>query len=345
MPDSIQTVFGPVPSRRLGRSLGIDPIPLKTCNWNCVYCQLGRTSHLEMNRREWVPSRLILEQVDRALASGRGEGIDWITFVGSGEPLLHSGLGMLIRRIKERTRLPVAVITNGSLLWMQEVREDLAAADAVLPSLDAGSPELYRLVDRPHRALTFERHVEGLVAFREVYRGKLWLEVMLLAGVNDGEEALRDLARHIDRIRPDAVHLDVPSRPPAEPWVRPATEEGLMRAAAILGDLAQVVHPVEGSFELGEAGDVVEAVLTIVTRHPMRQDQLERALARWTPGDVENALKQLETSGRVQRIQRLGTTFWTAAGSRYARRTGRRVARRLGLDAETESPDERTGGP
>lgn len=136
-------VFGPVPSRRLGKSLGIDTIPLKTCNWNCVYCQLGRTIPLNNKRSEYFPSDAILTELEQALASHSSGEIDWVTFVGSGEPTLHSGLGRLIRQVKTRTDLPVAVITNGSLFYLPEVRQDIGVADAVLPTLDAGTAELY----------------------------------------------------------------------------------------------------------------------------------------------------------------------------------------------------------
>ncbi len=316
MNGTIEAVFGPVPSQRLGRSLGIDPVPLKTCDWNCVYCQLGRSDRLELERREWVPAARILEQLERALRTERA--IDWITFVGSGEPLLHSELGTMIRRVRAMTAIPVAVITNGSLLWMPEVRRELLEADAVLPSLDAGSPELYRRINRPHGKLTFERHTAGLEAFSRQYRGRLWLEVMLVAGLNDSEEALRDIAAWVDRIGPDEVHLAFPTRPPAEPWVRPPDDEALMRAAAILGERARIVHPAEGTFDLGGYTDVLDAVVGIVTRHPMRADQLERSLGRWDPETVRDALERLERSGRVRRIERFGTVFWTAAGSRYA---------------------------
>ncbi len=335
----LKAVFGPVPSRRLGRSLGIDPIPLKTCNWNCVYCQLGRTARVVKERREWVPEGLILDQVREALERHPPDEIDWVTFVGSGEPTLHSGLGRLIRGVKAMTPIPVAVITNGSLLFRPEVREELLAADAVLPSLDAGNEDLYRKINRPHGSLDFARHVEGLEAFRREYRGRFWLEIMLLDGVNDDEASLRDLAGIVQRIRPDAVHLDVPSRPPAESWVRPATEEGLMRASAILGDLARVVHPVEGTFDLGGYDDVLDAVIGIITRHPMREDQLERSLARWSAGEVREALEKLRADGRATVVERLGARFWSAAGARYgspAAARGRRQRR--------GSAAERNGG-
>jgi wyosine [tRNA(Phe)-imidazoG37] synthetase (radical SAM superfamily) len=310
-------VFGPVPSRRLGQSLGIDTIPLKTCNWNCVYCQLGRTIPLTNERREYVPTEDILVEVEQALRSRENEKIDWVTFVGSGEPTLHSRFGELIRCVKALTTLPVAVITNGSLLFKPEVREELSAADAVLPTLDAGTVELYRQINRPHPQITFERLVDGLIAFREKYRGKLWVEVMLVRGLNDTSQTLEDIAKVLLRVKPDAVHINLPTRPPAETWVQPADSEGLMRALSILGNIAEVVYPAEGSFDLSNDENIVDAVIAIISRHPMRQDELERTLARWSPGQVSETLAELEASGRAQIVERYGTRFWSATPARY----------------------------
>jgi wyosine [tRNA(Phe)-imidazoG37] synthetase (radical SAM superfamily) len=310
-------VYGPVPSRRLGQSLGVDTIPLKTCNWNCVYCQLGRTVPLTNKRREYFPRADILTEVKAALGNHRPGEIDWVTFVGSGEPTLHSGIGWLIRHVKTLTNLPVAVITNGSLLYLPEVCYDLAEADVVMPSLDAGTAVLYRQIIRPHPEATFDRLVAGLVDFRQVYRGKLWIEVMLVWGLNDTEESLQAIAAILRRIQPDEVHINLPTRPPAETWVRPSDEEGLMRARAIFGNIARVIHPAEGSFDLGGYETVVEAIIGIITRHPMRQEELERTLARWTPDHVSEALAELAAGGRAQMVERLGVRFWSAAPARY----------------------------
>ncbi len=310
-------VFGPVPSRRLGQSLGIDTIPLKTCNWNCVYCQLGRTMPLTNERREYVLDENILFEVQQILSSRANGGIDWVTFVGSGEPTLHLYLGEIIRRVKTLTALPVAVITNGSLLYLSEVRQELSAADAVLPTLDAGTAELYRKINRPHPDITFERLVDGLVAFRKEYRGKLWVEVMLVRGLNDTSQALEDIARVLQRVKPDAVHINLPTRPPAETWVQPPDEEGLMRAIAIFGNIAEVVHPAEGSFDLSGYENVVDAVVSIITRHPMRQDELERTLEHWSAGQVSEALADLAASGKAQTLVRHGQHFWSATPAHY----------------------------
>jgi wyosine [tRNA(Phe)-imidazoG37] synthetase (radical SAM superfamily) len=344
-------VFGPVPSRRLGRSLGIDTIPLKTCNWNCVYCQLGRTVPLTNEQREYYPRNDILTQVKEALARHSPGEIDWVTFVGSGEPTLHSGLGWLISRVKETTDLPLAVISNGSLLYLPKVRQALSLADVVMPSLDAGSADLYRQINRPHPEATFERLVEGLIAFRQAYQGKLWVEVMLVRGLNDGQKALQDIAKALGRIQPDEVHINLPTRPPAETWVQSPDEEGLMRARAIIGDIAEVVHPVEGTFELGGNESVVEAIMGIITRHPMCHEELERALTRWAPETITETLAELAASGQAQVVERFGTRFWSALAARYPDENhsltsapGRRHRRRPAEKKDAENEHKQSGG-
>lgn len=310
-------VFGPVPSRRLGQSLGVDTIPLKTCNWNCVYCQLGRTMPVTHARREYFPREEILAEIKYALALHPPGQIDWVTFVGSGEPTLHAGLGWLIQQTQELTTQPIAVITNGSLLYLPSVRRALAAADAVMPSLDAGTPELYRQINRPHPEATFQRLVDGLTAFRQMYQGQLWLEVMLVQGMNDSEQALLGIKKILEQVAPDRVHLNLPTRPPAETWVEAPDDEGLMRALAILGEVALVVHPAEGSFDLSKCDEVETAVIEIITRHPMRQEELERTLAAWAPEHVQAVLDSLAANNRVQIIERLGAKFWSTTPAHY----------------------------
>jgi len=310
----VKHVFGPVPSRRLGRSLGVDPIPFKTCNRNCVYCQLGYTAPLTCERKEYVPEDEIMAEIREAL---RTETPDWITFVGSGEPTLHSGIGRMLRAVKAFSGIPVAVITNGSLLYRPEVRGELSVADAVLPTLDAGSEDLYLRIDRPHPEFTFERLVEGLAAFRKEYRGKLWVEVMLVEGVNDSDEALADLARVLERVEPDEVHVNLPVRPPAVPWAHPANREGVDRAVSVLGAVARVVAPGTGTFERSHAGDPVEAILGIIQRHPLSEDDARLALREWGVGDVDAVLGILGGDPRLQLVPRGDRKFWCFAEGAY----------------------------
>jgi wyosine [tRNA(Phe)-imidazoG37] synthetase (radical SAM superfamily) len=313
----MEYVFGPVPSKRLGQSLGVDTIPLKTCNWNCVYCQLGRTRPITAQRREYYPTEKVAAEIREALETHRPGEIDWVTFVGSGEPTLHIGIGQLIQEAKRASDLPVAVITNGSLLYLPEVREALTPADAVMPTLDAGAPELYKRINRPHPTFTFQRLVDGLTDFRRVFAGKLWVEVMLVRGMNDTEEALTQIAHVMRQIQPDEIHISLPDRPPVEPWVQPPDQSSILLAAAVLGSVARVLSPAVGAFDLGPYGDPIEAILHIITRHPMRQEQLEAALEEWMPGHAAEALAQLEASGQAQVVERHGVRFWNAASSHF----------------------------
>jgi len=306
-------VFGPVPSRRLGRSLGIDPVPLKTCNFSCVYCQLGRTRRMTVKRRPFFGVTEIVAEVATALAHRQPTDIDWITLVGSGETTLCSRLGSLVYFVKSLSELPVAVITNGSMLYLPKVRTELAAADAVLPSLDAGTDELYRKINRPHSDLTFAQHVEGLVEFRKTYRGKLWVEVMLLGGINDSAAALGDIMAVLERVEPDEIHLSTPTRPPAERWVELPDSDGLDRAVSILGRVAKVLKPIAVEGDSTIEGDLVDGVLKIISRHPLQEIELQRMLARWVRGRVDETLAALVSSGEIKIVKRLGRRFWCAA--------------------------------
>jgi wyosine [tRNA(Phe)-imidazoG37] synthetase (radical SAM superfamily) len=272
---------------------------------------------LTNTRKAYFPPEDILVEARQALAEHADGEIDWVTFVGSGETCLHSGLGWLVRQVKAIINLPVAVITNGSLLYLPEVRKDLSAADAVLPSLDAGTPGLYHRINRPHPQVTFERLVDGLEAFRDEYQGQLWVEVMLVRGLNDSEAALLAIASVLERIRPDQVHLVLPTRPPAETWVQPPDDEGLFCARAILGDTAHVIHPASGSFDLSKTESLVDAIVGIITRHPMREDELVETLKNVSLGEVTATLTKLEKSGKVQVVERYGVRFWSASPAYY----------------------------
>jgi wyosine [tRNA(Phe)-imidazoG37] synthetase (radical SAM superfamily) len=314
----MEHVFGPVHSRRLGMSLGIDPIPLKTCNWNCIYCQLGRTIPLTNERREYFPRQEILDGIFLALDKHSPGEVDWVTFVGSGEPTLHTGLGWLIRGVKRVSTLPVAVITNGALLYLPDVRRELSAADAVLPSLDAGDARQYKKINRPWPALEFERIIEGMAAFRREYSGELWIEVMLVHRMNDSEQSLRQIASLIQAIHPDQVHINQPVRPPAEAWVLPPDEATILLAAEIFGEIAIVVPPTKVSIELSQDADIVQSILQIIHRHPMEECELLGALHRRRPEEVNENLRLLQISGRAQVVERYGQRYWSAAAALYS---------------------------
>jgi wyosine [tRNA(Phe)-imidazoG37] synthetase (radical SAM superfamily) len=318
-------VFGPVPSRRLGRSLGVDAVPLKTCNFSCVYCQLGRTRRRQLRRRSFVNVADVVAEIASVLARHTPDTIDWITFVGSGETTLYARLGTLIRFVKSMTDIPVAVITNGSLLHLPRVQRELEVADAVLTGLDAGSESLFRAVNRPHPTLSFDRHVNGLVEFGQAYGGRLWVEVMLIDGVNDSDQALTEVADVLSRVGPEEIHIITPSRPPAEPWVRSPTDEAVDRAVAILGEVARAVRPVASDAALDLDDDLVDAVFNIIARHPLGETELERLLCDWASGKVADALQALQDSGKVQVVRRSGRRFWCAAGLEFPDEIGPRI--------------------
>ena len=306
-------IFGPVPSRRLGKSLGVDTIPLKTCNWNCVYCQLGRSRPVVHERKDYYPPEDILQEIHETLAKVENGEIDWLTFVGSGEPTLHASIGWLIQKAKGITEIPIAVITNGSFLYDATVRHDLSTADAVLPTLDAGTPELYKKINRPHPEASHKRLVNGLVTFRDEYHGKLWVEVMLIRNLNDSEQALQDLEKVMQQIQPDKIHITLPERPPAETWVEPADEEGIMRAQAILGEAAEVAHPAVGTFTIQTKGSLKESILSIITRHPMRKEDLAGILSDQPLNAIGKALFALESEKQARAVERYGVDFWSAS--------------------------------
>jgi wyosine [tRNA(Phe)-imidazoG37] synthetase (radical SAM superfamily) len=304
-------VFGPVSSKRLGQSLGVDLLPSKSCTWNCVYCQLGRTKEYVTERREFFPKEEILSEILDAVSSGKK--IDWITFVGSGETTLYKGLDWLIAGVKKATEIPVAVITNGSLLSLPEVRKELLEADAVLPSLNAGSAELFERIDRPAPGFTFEKHVEGLRLFRQEYRGKLWVEVMLIRGLNDSEAALNDMAEALAEIRPDMIHLVLPTRPAPESMVGIPDEELVQRAVFILSAAAPVLHPAKGEMNLGSAENLLDTVSAIASRHPVQERELEAALSKLFAGDaakIRKALDSLFASGRFDKVRQGEELYW-----------------------------------
>jgi wyosine [tRNA(Phe)-imidazoG37] synthetase (radical SAM superfamily) len=308
---TMKHVFGPVSSKRLGQSLGVDLLPSKSCTWNCIYCQLGKTQQFITERCEFFPKEEILAEILETVRSGKK--IDWITFVGSGETTLCIGLDWLIAEVKKATAIPVAVITNGSLFCDSEVRRELLDADAVLPSLNAGSPELFERIDRPAPGFTFEKHIEGLRLFRQEYRGKLWVEVMLMAGLNDSDAALQDMANVLKEICPDMIHLVLPTRPAPEIFVGIPDEELVQRAVFILSAAAPVLHPAKGEMTLGSVENLLDTVASIASRHPLQEIELEAALGKLFAGDsakIREAMDMLLASGCFDKVRQGGELYW-----------------------------------
>ncbi|MDI6711386.1 MAG: radical SAM protein [Bacillota bacterium] len=302
-------VFGPVPSRRLGRSLGIDPVPFKTCTYDCIYCQLGRTTHKTLERREFFPVKMILDETRRKLDAGPKP--DYITLSGSGEPTLHSGTGDIIAGIKQMTSTPVAVLTNGSLLWLPEVRHALLQADLVMPSLDAGDAQLFAFVNRPDPGLSFQQMVEGLVSFRDEYKGAIWLEVLLLAGVTALEAEVLKLARLIDRIKPDKVLLNTVVRPPAEDFALTVPREKLSRLAGHLGGCVEVIAPYRDAPGESNFDARRDDVLALLRRRPCTIEDLAAGLGMHR-NEVAKYVQELLDTGTIRFLVQSGSTYYAA---------------------------------
>jgi len=310
-------VYGPVPSRRLGRSLGIDPLPFKTCNQNCVYCQLGRTRPLTSRRCCHTSATQVVEEVRLTLESGKAGPLDWLTFVGSGEPTLHGGLGTMIRAVRRFAPVPIAVITNGSLLCRPEVRKELNCADAVLTCLDAGTELLYRRIHRPHPELVFDQLLAGLLDFRRAFGGQLWIDVMLVKNVNDSDQAMEGIARVLARVMPDRIHVTVPTRPPAERWVEPASRERLLYARRLFGEIARSPGSCSHASEVPLPGDPAAWLSQVIVRHPLCADDLRSWFGAPYQGEFTAALLQLTARGQAQVVRRFGRDFWAGPAARY----------------------------
>lgn len=304
--------FGPVPSRRLGRSLGINNIPDKVCSYACVYCQIGRTLKMYVERRPFYPTEFIFEEVKKKVeeAKIRNETIDYLTFVPDGEPTLDVNLGKEVELLKSLD-IPLAILTNSSLVWMEEVREDLLGFDFISLKVDAVTDEVWRRINRPHRRLKLERILEGMLELRKEFKGRLVTETMLIDWDGYGKEFER-VAEFLGELRPDKAYIAVPTRPPCERWVKPAREETINRVfqtfAKVLGeDRVEYLIGYEGNaFAL--TGDVVEDLLSVTAVHPMRESAvrefLNKANANWSI--IEGLLKE----GKLMKLEYRGENFY-----------------------------------
>ncbi|MDD5599286.1 MAG: radical SAM protein, partial [Victivallaceae bacterium] len=267
-------IFGPVPSRRLGRSLGIDLVPFKTCSYDCIYCQLGRTTDKTVERREWVPLEAILTELKEKLSTKP----DYITLGGSGEPTLYSRLDELIAGIHAMTDIPVAVLTNGSLLWKKELRSQLLDAQLIIPSLDAGDAAMFEAVNRPHSDISFERMVEGLKLLKTEFKGEYWLEVFIAGGYTDSTTEVQKIANYTAEIKPDRVQLNTVTRPPAEVYAHEVIFDKLTEFAKLFNPVAEVIADFHGVHAAPEFGAARENVLQMLQRRPCTIDDIAGGL-------------------------------------------------------------------
>lgn len=288
-----------MPSRRLGSSLGVDLVPFKVCSHDCLYCQLGPTTKLTAERFLPVTVEELVIQVRRRLSEGVHP--DWVTIAGSGEPTLYRDMGLLIAALKAEVGVPVALITNGSLFFDPDVRRSAALADLVLPSLDAWDEASFVRINRPANGLTLSAMVDGLSRFRDEFNGKIWLEMMILAGINDGPDAVSGLARQARRIRPDRIQLNTPVRPPAYPEARVLPRKALEAMCASFDPVAEVIADFsKASASVSHDLDgLAEAILTTVSRRPCTLEDLSAGLEA-IPNEVLKAIEILRVADRIK---------------------------------------------
>jgi len=289
--------YGPVPSRRLGLSLGVDLVPKKICTYDCIYCQIGSPTLQTVERKEYVSARFILRDVEQSLREW-GEKIDYIAISGSGEPTLNTAIGEVIQGIKKLTTIPVAVITNSSLLHLKEVRQALRAADVVMPSLDAVTPSVFQTVNRPLPSLKIDQIIQGLAAFRQEYKGQIWLEILLCRGVNDAGEEIGRIREAIRIIRPDKVQLNTVVRPGVEDYAAALPPDRMEQIKNALGADVEIIAEFEGDRHRMPPERIEERVIRIIQRRPETPEELAKALGLHDL-EIVKILDKLAKEGKV----------------------------------------------
>ncbi len=317
--DEIMKAYGPVPSRRLGKSLGINNIPPKICTYSCVYCQLGATIKTQVDRREFYKIDDLLKDIKRKVkeAEKNRETIDYLSFVPDGEPTLDINLGKEIKLLKP-LGIKIAVITNASLLWREDVRNDLLKADWVSLKIDSVNEKTWHKIDRPHRSLKLKGILEGMLEFAHIFEGELATETMLIQGINDNDKEIMAVANFLSELKPDKAYIAIPTRPPAEKGIMPASEQSINSAYQILGNELPGVEYLIGyegnAFAFTE--NVEDDLLSITSVHPMREEAVKEFLskARSDWGIIErlireNKLIEMEYQGKKFYMRKLAGRF------------------------------------
>lgn len=306
-------LFGPVPSRRLGISLGVDLVPHKVCSLNCIYCECGSTTKLTLDRDEYVPFDEVLEELEEYSANNPEP--DFITFSGAGEPTLHSRIGEILQVIKElKPSIRVALITNGTLFSDPALRKELMDIDVVLPSLDAATDEAFRKINRPRKEFTVEQYVNGLIEFKKEFKGEFWLEVLILPGYNDDPENIMALKKAIHSIGPDRIQLNTLDRPGVIDGLRPATREELEVIAGQwdVENVEIVVPVIEREESKAFRTDVEAAILETISRRPCTMEDIQQILGIHI-NEINKYLGPLEESGQIETNRQERGVFYQLA--------------------------------
>jgi len=296
-------LFGPVPSRRLGISLGVDLIPHKVCTLNCLYCECGRTTNLTLDRKEYISFNSVIQEIQLFLSTNPAP--EYITFAGSGEPTLNSRLGNIVNFVKEKyAHIPVAVLSNGTLFYEALVRHEIMNADLVLPSLDCASDLCFRKINRPFKTLNIRKSIYGLAKFRSEYRGKIWLEVFIIPSYNDSEEELKLLKRAIEIISPDLVQLNTLDRPGTSTKIRAASNIELQRIVKFwnLENVEIIAAAAERKELLSYRQDIETAIWETIMRRPCTLEDLVKILGIHA-NEINKYLDTLDADGKIKTIR------------------------------------------
>ncbi len=271
-------IYGPVPSRRLGYSLGIDILPFKTCTLDCVYCQLSPTTNKTVQRKKFFPYDTVMSQVKKAVSSDKK--IDYITFSGSGEPTLNLDLGNMIREIKKSTSIPVAVLTNSTLFIRESVRQSLMPADLVVPSLDAASQDIFLKVNRPHKSLDINEIIKGLINFNKKYKALLWLEIMLVKGLNDSPQHIKKLIKASSAIGPNKIQLNTVIRPPAEEFAKPLSRKDMEQIREMFGEKCEIIAQFHRKEQTSQSKNLERDIISLIQRRPVTLLDISHSLGK-----------------------------------------------------------------
>jgi wyosine [tRNA(Phe)-imidazoG37] synthetase (radical SAM superfamily) len=308
-------VFGPIPSRRLGMSLGVDLVPHKICNYDCVFCEIGRTIRTVNVRKEYIKKDDIISELESFFENFSGQQVDHITLTGSGETTLNVKLGEIIKEIKEKFSYPVAVLTHSGNIYDSQVREELRYADVVCPSLDAATQEVFEKVNKPHPGIKISEVIEGLRKFREIFKGTMLLEVLLVDGINNTEEELRKIGEAARYIGPDSVQINTVDRPGAYPEAKPLTHEQLEFAKSIIEKYHPNVVVLSRTYKhlekvrFASEEEFVEELMNMIKRRPMTTLDIV-ASTGLDFFEVSNVVKKLLEGGKLEEIKLNGNRFY-----------------------------------
>jgi wyosine [tRNA(Phe)-imidazoG37] synthetase (radical SAM superfamily) len=309
MKDSYKYIFGPVPSRRLGYSLGVDLVPFKTCSFDCIYCQLGKTTLKTAERKEFVSSAEIVDELKIKL--NENIAIDYITLSGSGEPTLYSDLGGLIKEIRKMTNKPLAVLTNGSILWDKAVVKGLQDADLVIPSLDAGSRDVYQQVNRPCKGLGFEKVVKGIIDFSAEFRNKIWLEVFLVNGINTNPKAVGDINSIIKIINPAKIQLNTVKRPPLESFALSVPEKDMLELAKYFDGNVEIIADYKCAIDTKHMKTSRMVILNLLKRRPCSLNDIAGGL-NLHKNEIVKYLEELKKNNKIDCTEHNQTIYYAA---------------------------------